>query len=60
LIAQTRGGISAQQLRQETRVTYKTAGRSCWEVSEMLAEDYDPFTGDFGFTTLITFARREW
>lgn len=46
LMAQTRGGISAKQIQRETRVTYKTAWRMCREVRKILAEDYEPFTGE--------------
>lgn len=46
LMAQTRGGISAKQVQRETGVTYKTAWRMCKEVREILAEDFDPFTGE--------------
>ena len=46
LMAQTRGGISAKQIQRETGVTYKTAWRMCKQVRSMLAEDYNPFTGN--------------
>jgi len=46
LMAQTRGGISAKQIQRETGVTYKTAWRMCKEVRDILAEDFNPFSGE--------------
>jgi transposase-like protein len=43
-MAQTRGGISAKQIKRETDVTYKTAWRMCNLIRRMLNEGNDPLS----------------
>lgn len=45
LLASTRMGISAMQLKRELGVTYKTAWRMFTQIRKLMAEDIDPLSG---------------